>query len=209
MVELDPAPMTRRESPAPPCAPSAASTDATEALGLELGRLGRITHLLKARNAGFGPPGLDHAAFAVLMTLFKGGPRRQGELADATLLDPSTISRHIAQLVKAGLVERRPDPSDGRAVQLVASAAGEAFGNELIARRRAMIEDALGSWSGQDVETLAGLLRRFNDAMETSRDLIGRSGPPGPADAPHRTQQTEQPRTQQNPHYGTSESQEN
>jgi DNA-binding MarR family transcriptional regulator len=58
------------------------------------------------------------------------------ELAEATLsltglagalgLDPSTLSRTVDSLVKAGLVERSEDPSDRRSLRLVLTPAGEA-----------------------------------------------------------------------------------
>ena len=40
--------------------------------------------------------------------------------------DPSTVSRQVASLVKAGLVERQADPDDGRASILVPTELGRA-----------------------------------------------------------------------------------
>ncbi len=77
------------------------------ALGLEMARHGKLLHLLRTRVAGAVPQGLDAAALAVLITLVRCGPRRQGELADAAILDPSTASRYVTQLERLGLVERR------------------------------------------------------------------------------------------------------
>lgn len=182
MVDLDPATAPRPD----------AAADPLEALGLELVRLGRIVHMMKSHSAGVGPPGLDQATFGLLMTLIRGGPRRQGELAEAALLDPSTVSRHVAQLVKAGLVERRADAADGRAVQLCASAAGQAVGDQLVARRRRLVQEVLGSWPTEDVDTLAGLLRRFNTDMEASRDLLKAwPAPAAPTALPHDTESRE------------------
>jgi len=148
-------------------------------LAHELARHGRLLHVLKTQLSAPLPSGLDGAAFAVLMALAKGGPRRQGELAEATLLDPSTVSRYAAQLVRAGLVERRPDPADGRAVHLVATAQGTAFATEAVERRQSLIADLIKDWSQQDADTLVRLLRRLNDGMECRRDgaePVGRTG---------------------------------
>jgi DNA-binding MarR family transcriptional regulator len=46
-------------------------------------------------------------------------------LAGALGLDPSTLSRTVDSLVKAGLVERTEDPSDRRSLRLVLTPAGE------------------------------------------------------------------------------------
>jgi DNA-binding MarR family transcriptional regulator len=136
----------------------------------ELSRHARLLHLLKGRAALPGPAGLDGAALGVLMALVKQGPRRQGDLADATFLDPSTVSRYVAQLARAGLVSRRPDPADGRAVQLVATGEGTAVAETAIAHRRAMISDMITDWSADDAATFVRLLRRLNDDMEARRE---------------------------------------
>ena len=144
------------------------------ALNHELSRHQRILHVLKASMAALVPEGLDAAAFGLLITLVKCGPRRQGELAELSLLDPSTVSRHVAQLARAGYVQRRPDPQDGRAVQLVATDDGERVAHEIGKRRHAVISEALGRWAPSDVEQLVALLRRLNDDLDAVRPHVGR-----------------------------------
>lgn len=139
-------------------------------LGHELGRQSRMMHMLRSHMSNWAP-GLDWAAFGLLMTLIKCGPLRQGELAEMTMHDPSTTSRHSSQLVKSGLVSRQPDPADGRAVQLVATPEGMALGQELIRRRQELVASILVDWTEQDAETLLSLLRRLNDGLE--RRLTG------------------------------------
>jgi DNA-binding MarR family transcriptional regulator len=139
-------------------------------LGHELGRQSRMMHMLRSHMSEWAP-GLDWATFGLLMTLLKCGPLRQGELAEMTMHDPSTVSRHCSQLVKSGLVSRQPDPADGRAVQLVATPEGEALGQELMLRRQELVASILVDWSAADTETLLLLLRRLNDGLE--RRLTG------------------------------------
>ena len=138
----------------------------------ELTRHSRLLHLLKHRTATLLPSGLDGAALGVLMTLVRCGPRRQGEIAEATFLDPSTISRYMAQLVRTGLVSRQPDPADGRAVQLVATPEGAALAERAVARRQALLGDLLRDWPAEDAQTLVRLLRRLNDEIESQRDGV-------------------------------------
>ncbi|HEX2809889.1 MAG TPA: MarR family transcriptional regulator [Kineosporiaceae bacterium] len=158
-------PLPPPDTPTPPC---------YSELGFELGRQARLLHLLKSHMAGWAPVGLDWAAFGLLMALLKHGPLRQGELAEVAMLDPSTVSRHTAQLVKAGLVSRRPVPDDGRGVHLVATPAGEAVGRDLINRRVSMLGQILSEWPREDAETLLRLLRLLNDGLERHLDDTSR-----------------------------------
>jgi DNA-binding MarR family transcriptional regulator len=144
------------------------------ALNNELSRHQRILHVLKSGMATFVPEGLDAAAFGLLLTLVNCGPRRQGELAEMLLLDPSTVSRHVGQLARAGYVQRRPDPQDGRAVQLVATDDGERVAREIGKRRHAVISQALAGWAPDDVRRLVALLGRLNDDLDAVRPRLGR-----------------------------------
>src|SRR4051794_18646915 len=55
-------------------------------LNHEISRHARLLHVLKSSLAHLVPAGLEPAAFGLLVPLVKGGPRRQGELADMCLL---------------------------------------------------------------------------------------------------------------------------
>jgi DNA-binding MarR family transcriptional regulator len=140
-----------------------------EELRMELLRFGKALHVVKVRLADHIPAGLDAAAVGVLMNLVRCGPRRQGALAEVVMLDPSTASRHVAQLVRAGLVERRPDPDDGRAVQLAATPTGQRLADEVSGHHRALVHQVLGDWPDDDLATFLALLRRFDDQIDNLR----------------------------------------
>ncbi len=146
-------------------------------LGHELSRHARLLHVMRSQLAAWAPEGLDWSAFALLMSLVKFGPRRQGELAEAAMLDPSTVSRHVAQLVRFGLVERRPDPADGRAVQIAACARGNELAEDMIGRRQELVRRALAGWELDDVATLVRLFARLNDDLDAYRPQLARTGP--------------------------------
>jgi DNA-binding MarR family transcriptional regulator len=131
----------------------------------QLIRHGRLVH--QAKQKLFANETLDVGALGLLWQLAHCGASRQGELADVAKLDPSTVSRHVAQLVKASLITRQPDPADGRAVQLVLTELGRDRIAEAKKRREAMISDALTRWSDDDVARLTELLTRLNDDIET------------------------------------------
>jgi DNA-binding MarR family transcriptional regulator len=80
-------------------------------------RLGRVQALLGPRlETVFARFGLRGADFAVLATLVRLAGERvaQRRLASELGLSPGTVSLRIDRLVQRGLVERRPDPDDGR-----------------------------------------------------------------------------------------------
>ncbi len=140
----------------------------TAELSAELLRQARLIHGLKAQATAWAPNArLDWAAFSLLANLIRTGPQRQSELAGCAMLAPSTVSRHVGQLGRAGFVERRPDPLDGRAVQLVPTAAGGKISREMGQRRDAALRTVLSAWDEDDVASLVALLRRLNDDFET------------------------------------------
>lgn len=53
-----------------------------------------------------------------VLTRLKDAPRTPGELAEAERVSPPSMTRTVAALVERGLVERTPDPDDGRQVIL-------------------------------------------------------------------------------------------
>ena len=144
-----------------------------QAIGTELIRHVRLVQLLRARMTEWNPSGLDWSATSLLAHLVRGGPKRQGELAACAMLDPSTVSRQVGQLIRLGLAERRPDPADGRAVQLVATDAGQRCYAEITERREQLIGEVLAGWSEQDLTPSAGCC-----ASSTTRS---RRGCPTPA----------------------------
>jgi len=147
-------------------------------LSEELIRQARLLHGLRAHLGSWTTAaGFDWAAFLLLANLIRSGPQRQGELAGCAMLDPSTVSRHVGQLVRAGYVERRPDPLDGRAVQLVPTAAGREVFERVEQRRNGVLCAILSGWGDDDVGTLVTLLRRLNHAFETYRPAPPATGP--------------------------------
>jgi len=108
---------------------------------------------------------VDRSAYFVLGRLVNGGPARLSALAAELALDLSVVSRQVATLEAAGLVDRAPDPADRRASLITASEAGvEAFDRK---RERfvALLRAALKDWSAADRRQFAQLFARFNEAM--------------------------------------------
>ncbi|MGH3629346.1 MAG: MarR family winged helix-turn-helix transcriptional regulator [Sciscionella sp.] len=72
-----------------------------------------------------GSQGLGHGSLSALATLANCGSMRLGDLAAREGVAPPTLSRMITVLVDSGFVRRTPDPQDGRASLVAATAEGE------------------------------------------------------------------------------------
>ncbi|MEW5424969.1 MarR family winged helix-turn-helix transcriptional regulator [Amorphus sp. 3PC139-8] len=70
--------------------------------------------------------GMTPAQWRALAYVAKQEGLRQAALADLMEIQPITLARLIDRLEEANLVERRPDPTDRRAVQLYLAAGAEA-----------------------------------------------------------------------------------
>ncbi|WP_336924066.1 MarR family winged helix-turn-helix transcriptional regulator [Aquipuribacter sp. SD81] len=136
-----------------------------DAVGLQLVRLRKSTEAVRSRVLAAGGHGLEGSGLAVLYHLVSGGPARVSVLAEHLGLDPSTTSRHVAALERTGHVERVPDPADGRAGLVQASALGRTAFEETRALRNRLIAWALEDWSADEVDAFAAALTRFNDVL--------------------------------------------
>jgi DNA-binding MarR family transcriptional regulator len=113
---------------------------------------------------------LDPSSFQLIRRLEGSDPIRASDLAALMSLDLSTISRQIATLETQGLVERHPDPLDGRASLLTLSERGRSVSARVCAARRELFGEFLSEWPGRDVERLAQLISRFARDMAAFAD---------------------------------------
>ena len=118
---------------------------------------------------------LDTGSFWLLKTLAASGPLRVTDLAACANLDASTVSRHVAQLDSAGLIERTPDPVDGRAQRVKLSPPGAQKIEAALRSRRALLEKSLESWDPRDLDQLDRLLTRFAADVEALTQTMERA----------------------------------
>lgn len=114
--------------------------------------------------------GFEWTSHVLLRNLAALGPMRASDVAGCLHLDPSTVSRQVAGLVRDGLLERRSDPNDGRASILVPTEAGSAVIAEQDARRVAYFADMLSSWDRDEIATFRTLLARFTDDYSAAHE---------------------------------------
>ncbi|MFD3569580.1 MarR family winged helix-turn-helix transcriptional regulator [Streptomyces sp. NPDC058667] len=135
--------------------------------------LGRHSHLYAPRSRASGGH-LDRSAYVVLSRIRMHGPMSIGQLSEAFGLDASTLNRQTAAMLRAGVVERIPDPDGGIARKFRITEEGE---RRLDADRDANVaglDRVMEHWSSQDVARFAAYLERFNRDIER---LQGRPWP--------------------------------
>ena len=142
-----------------------AAEEAVQRLERELGLLLRRARALSARTAAQLHPDLEPAALGLLALLQDEGPLRASDLVVRLGLDKSTVSRQVTNLVDLGLVDRAPDPDDGRAQVLTPSATGTERLAAIRAARRAHLRAELADWPVDDIASLGELLGRYNRTM--------------------------------------------
>ena len=128
---------------------------------------------------------IEPGTFWLLKSLAMRGSMRVTDLATCTNLDTSTVSRHVSQLERAGLVRRGPDPDDRRAQLVELSAEGSALLEDGFRRRRAILSRTLDHWESADLAQLEQLLSRFVDDVNNSTESISTSSTPSHHEPEH------------------------
>ncbi len=133
--------------------------DIAEALGLLLRRSTRA-RLYTGLTEGLGEA-VDDLTYPVLSGLARTGSASAADLGREIGLDRTTVTRRADRLERSGLLERRPDPADGRATLLALTDDGRDVIATTRRRLAAGIEASLAGWPPDDARAFARLLRRF------------------------------------------------
>ncbi|MEI2727661.1 MAG: MarR family winged helix-turn-helix transcriptional regulator [Candidatus Nanopelagicales bacterium] len=112
---------------------------------------------------------LERAAYLIMGRLFDSGPCRMGDLADASLVTSSTISRQVSGLVADGYIHKEFDDLDRRACQLSLTERGTTALLDTRARRREIVRTLLSTWADEDITKFAYLLDQLNAGLD---DLV-------------------------------------
>ncbi len=135
----------------------------------------RLSELMHRLGSTLGPSPEDVADIDVprhqLRALFivaNHGPLSVSALAEATRASLASTSSLADRLVKAGYLEREPDPEDRRRVLLVATARGQEVADTLMRRFHERFERLVEAMSPEGREALeAGL----NDMIRAAEGL--------------------------------------
>ena len=112
-------------------------------------------HLLRGIRKEDTRTGVGPARLSALSVLVFAGSMRLTELARIEQVKPPTMTKVIAGLEAAGLVRRRDDAEDARAVKLEATARGTELLHEGRRRRVKRLAAALQTVTVDELEVLA------------------------------------------------------
>lgn len=144
----------------------AAQRDASlRMLEQEIGIMLRRIRRVMSERAQLVHPDLNATAYLLVGALMESGPMRASALADTFDLDKGAVSRTVHQLLELGLIERKPDPEDGRASIVQISRSGARKLNAVAAQRREYFSGKLADWEPGDLEGLIASLAKYNAAL--------------------------------------------
>ncbi|MFD9462546.1 MarR family winged helix-turn-helix transcriptional regulator [Streptomyces sp. NPDC060027] len=126
-------------------------------------------------SAGRMHPELSLVSYTLLGHLEEMGGCRATDLAAHYALDKSTVSRQVAALERAGLIERRMDPEDHRVQVLHLTEAGTEILAQVTRSRRVAFRERLTGWSEEDLARFASYLMRYNATATAPETPDGRS----------------------------------
>ena len=108
--------------------------------------------------------GLTLPESSALARLERGGPATASELAKLEQISPQSMGATLAGLERRGLVERTPDPDDGRRAVLSLTRAGRQARRSRTDARTGQLAEALAGFSRAELKQLmvaAPLLERL------------------------------------------------
>lgn len=111
----------------------------------------RCSHLQRLLNVSGGQG-------RVLTMLLRRGAMTQRELANMVERKPATLCQQLEAMEQAGLVERTPNETDRRTVDVRLTARGEEAARQTIADQNALADQLFGQLDEQDRAELARIL---------------------------------------------------
>lgn len=110
--------------------------------------------------------GLTPTSVAALATIERHGPITPSEIAAIERVKRPTITRTLGCLEREGLIDRTPDPADGRSSLVSVNGAGRERLRRLRGRKNAYLARRMRDLSAEEVETLeraAAILERMRE----------------------------------------------
>ena len=112
---------------------------------------------------------------AALATIERHGPLTPSELAELERVKRPTVTRTLGCLDREGLIERTPDPADGRSSLVAVNAAGRERLRRLRGRKNAYLAKRMRDLPAEDVAALERAAEILEGMLE-SEDARARRG---------------------------------
>lgn len=127
-----------------------------------------VARLLRRNfNRGVQALGLTQTQWRAIAQLSRNEGINQVTLADILEIQPISLARLLDRMQASGLIERRPDPRDRRAVQLYLTAEAEPILAALRAQAAETHRQALGDMGGEGHDQLIEALRTLKRNLLT------------------------------------------
>ena len=130
--------------------------------------LRRLRQIGPERQPPFETAGITGAQLALLEWLIAQPGSNLQEIADGLRVTPPTVSVGVRRLEEVGLLERRPDPTDGRAWQFDLTETGTALCERVQWYRQEKAQRLLTGLTPEEQMTLLMLLERALETAEKS-----------------------------------------
>jgi DNA-binding MarR family transcriptional regulator len=118
----------------------------------------RVLVAIAARSLADAGEEVTLTQYRSLVVLASRGPQSMAALAEAVAVTPATASRMCDRLVKKGLIRRRSDRLDRRAVRLALTEMGRHLIDAVSARRRLEIAQLLQGISPETQQSVVNAL---------------------------------------------------
>jgi DNA-binding MarR family transcriptional regulator len=116
-------------------------------------------------DRGLAGQGVSRARAELVWTLRRGGPATQRELSDRLRCSPRNVTGLVDGLEAAGLVSRRPHPTDRRASLVTLTEEGTALVVAWEAGQQEMASALFGGLSEREIRTFLATLNRVAEAL--------------------------------------------
>lgn len=137
-----------------------------------MSRLRRVSNRLgRLRASAFSGAGLAVWEFDVLAALRREEPPHElspAQLIEATMIGSAAMTNRLDNLTRRGLVERRPNPRDGRSVLVRLTPEGATHVDDAMRRLAEREAEELRGLTREEQATLARLLRRLAEDSEAA-----------------------------------------
>jgi DNA-binding MarR family transcriptional regulator len=129
----------------------------------------RTARRLRQEAAGAGGAELTPTAASALATVERHGPLTPSELAEVERVKRPTATRTLRVLEEAGLVDRAPDPDDGRSALVSVNVAGRERLRRLRGRKNAYLARRMRDLPASDLEALERAAAILEQILEEPR----------------------------------------
>ena len=132
-----------------------------------------FSRLARQLNLSAAAIGLSPTQLAIFTAIARHGPVGLGRLAEAESVNTSMLSRVVAKLESAGIVERLTDPDDGRAFLVSVSPEGRRLHLEIKKEKTRWLRERLEELEPDRARQLLAALPALEDLAAVLRVQAG------------------------------------